>query len=488
MKYPGSISLSNGVPSSQSHIVTVVSLIAAAVVNAIASFKPDPLNTRLTNNGAGYVTGCPLVTGKPYTDDVLQACSESRGGEFTLRKRVGDWCRLAQNALQSALTMAIITLSSPYVRRRALLVGLFLNLIGTLPAFCGTPRGVFCLLPCGAGAAKKAAVYSDPNVDGISVRQKWYDLEPKDGVFDFRFLDTVTSKAAAAGKKVLLRIGTSGGSADKRGSTPNWVFDAIKAEPLPASQKFFTWNDNGRQRTIPVFWDPVYLAKKKAMIRALGAHFAKHPAVKIVSASFANASSEDWAVPHTDTDVRNWLAAGYSSYKMLNAGMQIIDATMSAFPYQYVSLAVGGNGHTGRVNLDPDENYVARHAILAARASWPGRLIVQKNTLATFTPPAPGTDTLYQLVWDSAPATAAQMLWWCYGDKSYRVSGGVHIDPSKALKKSVDVGLGYGLRYIEIYRKDILNLREVTKYAHDALTAATPLAPQEVPAFPILER
>src|SRR5207302_1721314 len=63
-------------------ITTVVTLIAAAVVSAIASFKPDPPNTRLTNdNGAngGYVSDFALVTGQPYTDDVLQACSQSRG-------------------------------------------------------------------------------------------------------------------------------------------------------------------------------------------------------------------------------------------------------------------------------------------------------------------------------------------------------------------------------------------------------------------------
>jgi hypothetical protein len=61
---------------------SAVTLIAAAVVSAIASFKPDPPNTRLTNdNGAngGYVSDYTLVTGQPYTDDVLQACSQSRG-------------------------------------------------------------------------------------------------------------------------------------------------------------------------------------------------------------------------------------------------------------------------------------------------------------------------------------------------------------------------------------------------------------------------
>jgi hypothetical protein len=63
-------------------IASAIALVAAAAVSAIASFKPDPPNTRLTNdNGAngGYVSDYTLVTGQPYTDDVLQACSQSLG-------------------------------------------------------------------------------------------------------------------------------------------------------------------------------------------------------------------------------------------------------------------------------------------------------------------------------------------------------------------------------------------------------------------------
>src|SRR4029077_12883758 len=67
-------------------IATAATLIAAAVVSAIASFKPHTLvsvgNTRLTNdNGAngGYVSDYTLVTGQPYTDDIWTACSQSRG-------------------------------------------------------------------------------------------------------------------------------------------------------------------------------------------------------------------------------------------------------------------------------------------------------------------------------------------------------------------------------------------------------------------------
>src|SRR5947199_3066548 len=69
-------------------IPAAVTLIAAAVVvGGIASaFNPDPPppNTRLTNDDpglSGYTSDYTLVTGIPYTDDILTACSQSRGRE-----------------------------------------------------------------------------------------------------------------------------------------------------------------------------------------------------------------------------------------------------------------------------------------------------------------------------------------------------------------------------------------------------------------------
>ena len=137
--------------------------------------------------------------------------------------------------------------------------------------------------------------------------------------------------------------------------------------------------------------------------------------------------------------VANWFAAGYTSEKMLDAGKQIIDATMAAFPKSTTLLSrwrvTATPGATG--NLDPDADYVARNAVLAARATWPGRLIVQKNNLATFNPPAPGTDTVFQLLWDSRPDIGGQMLWNCFSDTSYRMNNGVAHSPATILHKSV---------------------------------------------------
>jgi hypothetical protein len=67
-------------------IASAGTLIAAAVVSGIAlAFTPNPPNNaRLTNDDpalplSGYTSDYTLVTGTPYTDAVLAACSQSRG-------------------------------------------------------------------------------------------------------------------------------------------------------------------------------------------------------------------------------------------------------------------------------------------------------------------------------------------------------------------------------------------------------------------------
>jgi Beta-galactosidase len=346
--------------------------------------------------------------------------------------------------------------------RMPALLGLLLCAAGLLAtpgkAFAQAfPRGVISL--SNSDRIANEIVLNNPDVTGVCIRHSWASLEPAEGVFDWTFLDSEVARAAAAGKQVMLRIGT-------QQSKPAWVTTAIRN----AGGTFFTFLDHGVLTTIPVFWDPTFLAKKTAMITALGEHFTNNPTVTLVAASFANCCGEDWGVPHTPPDIIRWLALGYTSEKMIEAGRTIIDATMAAFPNQYVTLSVGGTGKGHGIDLDPTDDYVARNAVLNARASWPGRLFVQRNILSTCIPPAPGTGTLFEtLMWDFQPLVGWQMLYPCNNDPTYRVNCGVPIDPAAALRRSVDAGVSYGGKFIEIYQTDVINLPGAITYAHDAL-------------------
>lgn len=365
------------------------------------------------------------------------------------------------------LTHVVPSLPRKSTRNHLLLRLLAIAALLSLGLFCTTahgglpetPRGVFSLSPSGKTASQ--AVLDNPNVMGIAIRYDWASLEPVEGQFDFTFLDSEVARAAAAGKKVMLRIMTQGGK-------PAWVTKAVQDK----GGKFFTFDDDGVPTSIPVFWDGTFLSKKKNMINALGARFANNPAVVVVNCSFANAKTEDWSVPHMAEDIENWFAVGYTTAKMLSAGKQIIDTTMIAFPNQVVAMAIAGNGHAGATgNLDPTADYVAENAIATARLSWPIRTFApQINSLSTFNPSAPSTDgTIWNLLWNSRPDVGAQMLYWCFDEDTYRVNGGKRGAPAAVLTKCIDAAVSYQLKYVEIYQTDVINLPSVIAYAKQKL-------------------
>jgi hypothetical protein len=319
------------------------------------------------------------------------------------------------------------------------------------------PYGVFSLTA--PYKAVNAAVLANPDVAGVSIRGTWQKVEMAEDVYDWSYFDAQIARVQSAGKKIFLRI-TSGGE-----NTPPWVFDA-------GVQTFSFQDPQSKEMvTIPVFWDPIFLAKKKKFIAAMGQHFAANPHLAVVSASCANAMTEDWFVPHSDADVQNWLALGYTSEKLIDACKEIVDAVMTAFPNQFAAMAVAHNSK----KLDPTKDYVAQHVVDYALTTYPQRFIAQKNTLSADTPdpsmlPALG---VWQMIYDNQPNVAGQMLWRVTDDPACRMNGGVApCDPATVLEEAVTIGGRYGMRYQEIYQQDILNpeLAGVLRYAADLLT------------------
>jgi hypothetical protein len=316
------------------------------------------------------------------------------------------------------------------------------------------PRGVFSLGR--VGQPVDAAMLANPDVDGISVRQAWRGLERSPGVFDWSFLDSEVARAAKAGKMVLVRILPEGPA------VPEWVYgQGVQTfdyeDPNP-----YHHEKTGR---LVVYWDRTFVADKRAMIKAAGEHLSGNPAVRIVAAICASSHGGDWNVPHSRRDIARWQSIGYSSQKLIDLCDQTIDVTMQSFARQSVTLAVGPNGR-----LDTDPDYVARAVVNYARAHYPGRFVVQKNSLSAITP-LPGSPDLkkFQVLWECRPEVAGQMLWNSYGDSTYRNNGKQPGDPEAVLRRAIDIGLAYQMQYIEIYEQDILHFPSVIHYAHQAL-------------------
>src|SRR6266446_10786734 len=55
------------------------------------------------------------------------------------------------------------------------------------------PRGVFCLLPSAKSGDSRC--FDNADVDGISIRQSWEQMNPADGTYDWTYLDSQIDRA-----------------------------------------------------------------------------------------------------------------------------------------------------------------------------------------------------------------------------------------------------------------------------------------------------
>ena len=343
-------------------------------------------------------------------------------------------------------------------------IGLISVVEATVPPI---PKGIFSM-PAAEANGFPDQILNDPRIVGLDLGGSWADFERRNGVYDWSSVDRELVKAEAHGKKVLLRI-VSGGI-----NVPEWLL----ADPNVQTFTFIDTNPYhqtyGEELTIPVFWDPVFLAKKIAFIAAAGAHFAGHSNIEVVACSFANATSGDWAIPDEPEDIANWRAAGYTTELMVYAGKMIIDATMAAFPNQNVTLSIG----RGAGDLDPTSDYLSETVVDYATTEY-GRFITQKNSLcATIADPAVDTTFLFnwQVLFDQCPNVAAQMLWFVSGDNTYRMNNGIPDDEQDILLNAIIIGTHYGTQYQEIYEADLKDpaMSSVIDVANILLTLTTP--------------
>jgi hypothetical protein len=330
------------------------------------------------------------------------------------------------------------------------------------------PKGIFST-PAAETNGFPDSILNDSRIVGLDLGGLWGDIEGTEGVYDWSSIDSELAKAEAHGKKVLLGI-VSGGI-----NVPDWL---LTDYPDIQTFTFIDTNPNhstyGQPLTIPVFWDPFFLAKKIALIQAAGTHFAAHSSIAVVGCTFANATTADWAIPDSPADIANWRAAGYTTELMVNAGEMTIDATMAAFPNQNVTMPIA----RGAGDLDPTPDYLSETLVDYATTTY-GRFVTAKYSLAATTlDPSIVTSSLFnlQVLFDQCPNVALQMLWKVSGDNTYRMNGGRSGNRQTILLNAVTIGAHYGTQYQEIYEADLEDptLSSVITTANTLLTVTPP--------------
>ena len=348
---------------------------------------------------------------------------------------------------------------------------------GCVPvASAASMRGVYAL-----GAVDRptpSALLDNPNVDGLTLRHSWDEIEPREGVFVWSELDQEVARARSHGKKIALGI-TPGIR------TPQWVYSA------GASQFTFVWDKPWglpmcSQARIPAPWDPVYMSKWKTLVGELARRYGSNPAVGCLKLTGINGATEETILPGakggrtprwggacvSGDDVRNWQRIGYSRAKIEAAWTGMADTYAQLFPHQDLDLMIVARGFPP---IDDFGNIMANRVadiklsndlIERGIASYGPRFIVQNNGLSAF------------YSWKEAGSLAGrttvgfQMLWSVTKDPRCRMNGGrMPCDPHAVLQAAVDRGIDSGARFLEIYIPDLLNpdLQDVILRAHNRL-------------------
>jgi hypothetical protein len=169
----------------------------------------------------------------------------------------------------------------------------------TVPAASTTFRGVFEFAGNNSGADA-----TNPNLAGVVLVYYWSQIEPTRGSFDWSVIQRDMAPWVAAGKKVIIRISTSG--------SPSWdpPYSGAGTPPWVYGDGTRSIVDNGE--TLPVYWDAAYLSDYQSFVHSFGLEFDSNPNVAFIEAGIGMGGETLAETNASASGVAAWQAAGYT--------------------------------------------------------------------------------------------------------------------------------------------------------------------------------
>jgi hypothetical protein len=187
-----------------------------------------------------------------------------------------------------------------------------------------------------------AADATDPALAGVVLVYYWSQIEPAKGVYAWNVIDHDMAPWVAAGKKVVLRVSTSGAPSwdppYSASGTPAWVY-------ADGTRRI---HDHGE--TLPVYWDPAYLADYGTFVQHLGQRYDGDASVAFVEPGIGMGGETLAETQASAAGIAAWKAAGYSDSVWLHTVETIASFYRASFPTTPVYPLVDrtffdGSGH-----------------------------------------------------------------------------------------------------------------------------------------------
>lgn len=199
---------------------------------------------------------------------------------------------------------------------RMQITGLFLCWIGWVSLVQGQaiqkPRGCF------AGTnGTNAQAMAHPESRGVLLLERWKEIEPVPGNFDFNGLDAKISTVKAAGLPYSLAIG-----AGAFGS-PAWLVDSFGVDHT-------SYLYAGNTQILPIWWDSLVTLRLHRLIDSVGTRYAHDTSLSHVYVSQMTTNGVEGHLNGVPTD--SLLAHGFTNQKWIDAAKATVYKYAENFP------------------------------------------------------------------------------------------------------------------------------------------------------------
>ena len=296
-----------------------------------------------------------------------------------------------------------------------------------------------------AGLAADQNVLINESVDYNVIRVFWSQLEPQDDQFDFSYLDSEITLAAALGKKTVLRVIAGRGS-------PDWILN----NPAIAAVTYSRTRQDGLLVTekVPAPWQLAYKKEFKELLGKLAAAYSN----QIAAVSICGMDQACGINLGPDWTYKDWLAVGYSPRVYQKTINWFINLYNQSFP---ASLLIF---HTGKPF--GDLSILTRSVSYGRRTVGPNRFgLMAENLKASFESGAL-PDSKRQVMIDYARRggwIGYQSIWPVTNDRLNVNDCLTAESDGDCLQRAVAAGVKDGSRYFEFYQEDIAALPENIK-------------------------
>ncbi len=305
------------------------------------------------------------------------------------------------------------------------------------------------------------AVFENSSIAGVAPRINWKDVEPNVNQFNWQIIDQVFTQATASGKFVVLTVVPGFG-------TPGWALQGVTTAAFAHQYGPGT----GQVGTLPMPWDQVYLSRWFAFLQQVADRYESNPAFRMISADGPTSVSEEMSLPDVGSDIKQWMALGYTPDKYAAAWKETFQSYARIFQKQFISLALYPGlaiGHDG--SRDITQRATTVQQIVAAGLQYKERFALQGNGLVA----ASSGDNVYDLVRSNSGglATGFELTTSATTNPGREGDAG---SPVHALTLALQRGLQAHVNFLEIYQADIINpaMQEVLGTTLTQLGAAGP--------------